>query len=110
MTEWIEWDAFPDPPKRRRKPRVERIQVLPPSPREPPRYHRVEITVEHHRRPSPRFLPIFVAIVVALLLWRFKFGVLLAAILGWQTVEMFLFVIALLAILALREKRHGREF
>ena len=91
--EWIEWDAFPDK-------------------REPPRYHRVEITVGHHRRPPPRFLPIFVAIVVAVfLLWRFPFGVLmLAALVGSQTIAMFLFVIALLAIIALNERRHGREF
>jgi len=109
-TEWVEWDAFPDPPRRRQKPRIERSQVLPPPPQEPPRLHRVELTIKHHRRAPSHFLPVFAAIVVVLLLWRFKFGVLLAAILGWQTVEMFLFVIALLAIIALNERRHGREF
>jgi hypothetical protein len=85
---WIEWDAFPDPPKRRRKPHVEQIQILPPLLRKPRRYHRVEINVRQHQR--SRFLPILFIAVVALILWHFKFGVLLAMILGWQAVKMVL--------------------
>jgi hypothetical protein len=46
-----------------------------------------------------------------LLLWRFKFGILiLAAIAGWQMIGTALFVVAVLGGLAWREHRHGRPF
>jgi hypothetical protein len=100
MTDWIEWDAFPE---RRRKPR---IQVLPPPPKESPRLHRVELTIKHHRRAPSYFLPIFVAIVAVLLVWRLPFGFLmLGALAGSQVVSMFLFVAAVLALLAWRDRR-----
>jgi hypothetical protein len=108
MTEWIEWDAFPDLPKRRRKPRVERIQVLPPP--QEPRLHRVELTIKHHRRAPSHFLPIFLAVAAIVLLWRFKLGVLLAMILGREMIGMFLFVGACLALLAWRDHRSSRPF
>lgn len=105
MTERLEWD-FP-PTKRYRRPRVEIMQ-----PQERPRYHRVEITVEHHRRPPPRFLPILIAVAVAvLLLWRYPLGfLLLGALVGWQVVSMFAFVAVILALVAWRERRNGRPF
>jgi hypothetical protein len=109
MTEWIEWDAFPDLPKRRRMPRVERIQVLPPPP-EPSRLHRVEINVRQHRRAPSYFLPIFLAVAAIVLLWRLRLGVLLAAILGREMIGMFLFVGACLALLAWRDHRSSRPF
>ena len=106
MTERLEWD-FPPTKRYRRRPRVEIME-----PQEPPRLHRVELTIKHHRRAPPRFLPIFLAIIVAiLLLWRYPFGfLLLGALVGWQVVSMFLFLIALLALLAWREHRRGRPF
>ena len=106
MTERLEWD-FPPTKRYRRRHRVEIME-----PQKPPRYHRVEITVGHQRRPPPRFLPIFVAIVVAvLLLWRYPLGfLLLGALLGSQAASMFLFVAVVLALLAWREHRSGRPF
>jgi hypothetical protein len=105
MTERLEWD-FPPTKRYRRRPRVEIMQ-----PQEPPRYHRVEITVGHHRRPPPRFLPIFVAIVAVLLLWRYPLGFLmLGALVGSQVLSMFLFVAVILALFAWRNHRSGRPF
>jgi hypothetical protein len=105
MTERLEWD-FPPTKRYRRRPRVEIME-----PEEPPRLHRVELTIKHHRRAPSHFLPIFVAIVAVFLLWRYPFGfVLLAAFIGWPAIAMFLFVAAVLAIIALNERRHGREF
>jgi hypothetical protein len=101
MTEWKEWDI--DNPAHRRP----RVEIM-----EPQEHHRIEITVEHHRRPPPRFLPIVVAVVVAvLLLWRFPFGFLmLGALIGPQVLSLFLFVVAVLAIFAWRDHRRGRPF
>ena len=106
MTEKLEWD-WPPTKRYHRRPRIEVLE-----PEEPPtRHHRVEITVRHHRRPAPRFLPVFLAIIAVLLLWRFKFGVLmLAALAGWQIIGTALFVVAVLGVLAWRERRAGRPF
>jgi hypothetical protein len=93
MSKYLEWDI--DNPANRR------LEVL-----EPERIHRVEITFRHHRRPPPEFLPIFVILVAALLLWRYAFGFLmLGALIGWQTIAMFLFAGAVIALLAWRDRR-----
>ena len=105
MSESREWD-WPPTMRQRRKPRV---QIM--EPEEPPRRYHVDVTVRHHRRALPRFLPVFLVVVAVLVLWRFKFGVLmLAAIAGWQMVATLLFVVAILAVLAWRERRLGRPF
>ena len=50
-------------------------------------------------------------IVAVLVLWRLRLGLLMgAALVGWQAIEAALFVVALLAVLAWRERRHGRPF
>jgi hypothetical protein len=78
---------------------------------EPERIHRVEITVRYHRRAPPRFLPVFLVLVAALMLWRFKFGILmLAALAGWQIIGTALFVVTILAVLAWQDHRAGRPF
>jgi hypothetical protein len=101
MTDKLEWD-FDNPAHRR--PRIEIVE------REPPRYHHVELTIKHHRRAPPRFLPIFVAIVAVLLLWRYPFGFLmLGALAGSQTVSMFLFAAVILALLAWRDSIGARS-
>jgi hypothetical protein len=105
MTEKLEWD-WPPTKRYHRRPRVEIME-----PEEPPtrRYHHVEITVRHHRRAPPRFLPVFLVLVAMLLLWRYPFGFLmLAALAGWQVIGTALFVVAILAVLAWREHRAGR--
>jgi hypothetical protein len=66
-SEWVEWDAFPDPPKRRRKPRIETVEILPP--RQPERTARLDIH-HHHRREGigPQRLLIIVALVALAIL------------------------------------------
>jgi hypothetical protein len=103
MTEKLEWD-FPPTMRPRRRPRVE---VLEP---EEPRRYRLDVTVRHHRRSAPWFLPVMI-IVAVLLLWRFKLGLLmLAALVGPQAIGAVLFMVAFLAVLAWRERRSGRPF
>jgi hypothetical protein len=104
MTPRREWD-WPPTMRHRRRPRGE---ILPP--RQPARA-RVEITVRHHRRPAPHFLPVFLAVVAVLVLCRFPFGVLmLGALVGWQAIAMFLFVVVIVALIGWREHRAGRPF
>jgi hypothetical protein len=98
MNKHLEWDI--DNPANRR-PRIEVMES-----QEPPRLHRVKITVGYHRRPPPRFLPVLIAIVAVLLLWRYPLGFLmLGALAGSQVVLMLLFVGAVLALLAWRDHR-----
>jgi hypothetical protein len=86
MTEHLEWD-FDNPAHRR--PRLERA--------------RIEITIQ--RRQRPNLLPVFIAIVAVLVLWRFKLGMLmLAALVGWQFIGTALFVGTILAVLSWRER------
>jgi hypothetical protein len=103
MSESREWD-WPPTMRHHRRPRVEQM--------EPEWVHRVEITVRHHRRRQPpRFLPVFLIVLALLMLWRFKFGVLmLAALAGWQIIGTALFVVAVLGVLAWRERRTGQPF
>jgi hypothetical protein len=88
-----------------RKPRIE---VLPPQ--EEPKRVRVEMAVTRHRQ-RRNFLPIFIAIVVLVLLWRYPFGFLmLAAIGGWQAIGAIAFAVAIVGAAALIERRAGRPF
>ena len=105
MTEWIEWDAFPDPPKRQREVRV--AEIL------PPRQPEMRLHVHHHHesRGLQRWIKIAAVIFIVVVLFRSPMVLLLlAALAGWQVVSMFLFVIALLALVAWREHRSGRPF
>ena len=63
-SKWVEWDAFPDPPKGRRKPRAT-IEVLDPEPEPTPRVHRVTVDHVYHRRSSEGICPQRIVIVVA---------------------------------------------
>ena len=52
-----------------------------------------------------------IIVIAVLVLWRFRLGLLMAAALvGWQMIGTALFVVAVLGVLAWRERRHGREF
>jgi hypothetical protein len=52
-----------------------------------------------------------VIIVTVLLLWRFKLGVLMfAALAGSRMIATFLIVVAILSVIAWRERRVGRPF
>jgi hypothetical protein len=102
MADKVEYDWPPTMRYHRRRPRVEVFE-----PEEPPtrHHHHVEITVRHHRRALPRFLPVFLVVVAVLLLWRLKFGILmLAALVGYQMIGAALFVVAVLAVLAWRDR------
>jgi hypothetical protein len=106
MTEKLEWDF---PPSRRwhRRPRVE---VL-----EPPEniHAKFDVIVRHQHRPSPWAIA---AIVIALLvLWRHGAAIMIAALMfsvlvGRDAIEASIFVGAILAVLAWRERRAGRAF
>jgi hypothetical protein len=103
MSEHLQWD-FDNPAHRRRRPRVE---VLPPE--EPPRRYHVDVTVRRNRS-MPWIVPVAI-IVAVLVLWRLKLGLLmLAALVGRDAIEAVLFVVALLGVLAWRERRAGRPF
>jgi hypothetical protein len=103
MTDKLEWD-FPPTKRYHRRPRVEIM-----GPEEPPRYHRVEVTISRHRRQS--WIVPAIIIVTVLVLWRFKLGLLmLGALLGPQAIGAALFVVALLGVLAWRERRAGWPF
>jgi hypothetical protein len=44
-------------------------------------------------------------------LWRFKLGMLMfAALAGWRMIATFLIVLAILSVIAWRERRVGRPF
>jgi hypothetical protein len=102
MTDKLEWDWPPEPPRKQRP----RVEVLEP---ERPRV-RVEVEVRHHRQPPSWIVPAGI-IVIVLLLWRFKLGVLmLAALTGWPTIAAALTLVAILAVVARRERRAGRPF
>jgi hypothetical protein len=102
MREGREWD-WPPTKRYHRRPRVE---VL-----EPPESIRArfDITIQREQRPSPW---IIAGIVIALLLlWRFKLGLLMLAVLvGPERIGAALFLVAILALIAWREHRAGREF
>ena len=73
-SEWVEWDAFPDPPKRQRRRRPPPIldgEILEPELEpETPRIHRVEIVHHHHRRQRQHIPTWAVAIlIIGFLCW-----------------------------------------
>jgi hypothetical protein len=114
----IEWDAFPDPPKRRRKPRAERIQILEPDDPPKSRIHRVEITVHRRRQHHQQIPPWVIAMVIfAALCWISPFGMVIALVMGGilvtahPTIGIALGVmLALVIIIAMRERLADREF
>jgi len=95
-SEWVEWDAFPDPPKRRRK--QERIvEILSPRQPEPT----VRIDVHHHRRErvnSPqRFVILCACLIVAAIVLRSPGALILLAVIipAWIWVTLGVIVAAL---------------
>jgi hypothetical protein len=115
MSEWVEWDAFPDPPKRRRK-RIETVTILPP--RQPDRTVRVD--VHHHRRSavSPKLIVLGVLLFLAI---RFlpALGIGLICILallianpiiGIAFASWLVAAIAIMSFAAWRARRAGRPF
>jgi hypothetical protein len=106
MSEKQFWD-WPPTMRRRRRPRVEVLE-----PEESIRA-RFNVTVRRERRPSPW---VIAGIVTAFwLAWRYAvpiaIGVLvLITLVGRELVETAVFVAAILAVLAWRERRAGRPF
>jgi hypothetical protein len=106
MTDKLEWD-YPPTKRYHRRPRVE---VLEP---EEPRRWRLDVTITRHRS-MPWLVPA-IAIVAVLLFWRYAFaimiaGLMLGVLVGRDAIEAFIFVGAILAALAWRERRAGRAF
>src|SRR5690242_1924699 len=92
------WD-WPPEPKRSRRPRIERVEILPP--RQPERTVRVDI--HHHRRSiiTPQMVTIGALIVLAIILLRSPAAMLMFAALVPSFVWLALGVIvAVLAIVA----------
>ena len=114
-SKWVEWDAFPDPPKGRRKPRAT-IEVLDPEPEPTPRVHRVTVDHVYHRRSSEGICPQRIVIVVAfavlaLVLLRSPGAfILLAALIPSSFWLALAVIVAVLAIVAVNERVKGRPF
>jgi hypothetical protein len=105
MTEKLEYD-WPPTMRHHRRPRVEVIE-----PEEQPTQARVKITVRHHRRAPPRFLPVFLVLVGLLMLWKYPLGsLMLAALGGWPLLIGLLIGVGIVAAAAWRERRAGRPF
>jgi hypothetical protein len=98
MSEKLYWD-FPPTKRFHRRPRVEIFQ-----PEESPvRRFRVEI---EHRRPAPNFWPLVIVAAVALLLWRFKLGlILIGAFADGQTIREALILAAFVVVAIMRSNR-----
>jgi hypothetical protein len=104
MSQKLEYDW---PPTMRRHRRRRHTEILPPV--DPPKRLHVDVTIRHHRQPS--WIVPAVVIVAVLLLWRFKLGMLMfAALAGWRMIATFLIVVAILSVIAWRERRVGRPF
>jgi hypothetical protein len=113
MSEWVEWDAFPDPPKRRRRPKIE---VLPPQ--EPESRIRVDVQHYHHQRRSnqlPPWLPF--AVIGFLIALRFlpAIGIALVVIVALMFAYPIIGIIVALwvgavVIIAIVTKRRGKAF
>jgi hypothetical protein len=107
MREWREWDWPQEPRRRSRRPKVE---ILEPEPT--PRVQRVEI-IHHHRSRAtlPHIVTIGSAILAALILLRAPTAILMMAVLVppkvWIACGL---AVALLVIIAIRERLAGRPF
>jgi len=105
-SEWVEWDCFPEP--RRRRPRIERVEILPPQ--QPERG--VNITVRHHHH-APQIAALGL-VVVAFLAGRFLVIPLIVVIVLAVTfpalARAWLLIVALVTGAALYERWHGRPF
>jgi hypothetical protein len=99
MSEWIEWDAFPDPPKRRRV-----VEILPPQ--------QPELHVVHHydSRSLQRWIMIAALVAVAVILVRSPSAMLMLWVLAGKYLAAGAAFAALLAIVAYRARRSGRPF
>jgi hypothetical protein len=108
-SEWVEWDAFPDPPKRRRK-QKRIVEVLEPEREQPT----IRVDIRHHR--SGRTLPQHLVIVAALLILAVIMlrspgaMILLDALIPSTVLIAFAIIVAILAIVAFREHLAGRPF
>ena len=116
MTKYLEWDY--DNPKHRSRRRRQLLplegEVLGPEPEVEPRIH---VTVEHRhvnqRQPNilPRLVTIAAFVVLALILVRSPGALIMLAVLipghFWIAVAV---VVAVLVIIAWRERRAGRDF
>jgi hypothetical protein len=113
MTEPLPWDWPPTLKyRRRRRPRVE---GLPPADEDEPRRVRAEVTIHHHHRRrqfNPQSIVVMAAIAFAVIMVvRFPLGLLLLPILlGREIVLTGLFVVALLAVIAVFNRWRGRHF
>ena len=110
-SEWVEWDAFPDPPKRSRRPRIEAVEILPP--RQPDRT--VRLDVHHHHRSggiNPHRLVVIAAFaVLGLVLIRSPGALILIGALIPHWIWLALGVtVAVLIIANIRNHRSGRPW
>jgi hypothetical protein len=100
MTQRLEWDWPEEEPRRR-----PRIEVLPPEPEV------VRVTVTHRRdNRAQRWVMAAAMFVLALILWRFKFMLLLAVAMAPNFVGMLAMAIVIVAVIAWRERRHNKPF
>jgi hypothetical protein len=103
------WDWPEEPRKRSRRPRIERVEILPP--RQPEQ--RIHVNVNVRRRPNimPRAVTIAAMIVLALILVRSPGALIMLAVIipawFWLAVGV---IIAVLTIVAIRERLAGRNF
>jgi hypothetical protein len=100
MADFLEHD-FDNPAHRQhRRPRVE--EYLPP---EQPDYH------HHDARGLQRWIIIAAVAVLVVILFRSPTALLmLAALTGWPTIAASLILVAILSVIAWRERRVGRPF
>jgi hypothetical protein len=109
MTQKYEWDFPATMRPRRKRPRIEIIE-----PDDPPRRLRVDVEVHHHHRPrlNPQTAVVIVAAAFAvIMIVRFPLGFLLLPILlGRKIVLTGLFVVVVLAVIAMINRWRGKPF
>jgi hypothetical protein len=78
----------------------------------PPTRRHLEISVRHYRRRPPQYWVLWAAMfALVLIVWRFSFVLLLAAVMLGQTFgEMLALAVVIVAVIAWREHRAGRPF
>jgi len=111
MTKRYEWDWPPEPEKKRsRRPRIERIEVLPP--RQPDGPIQLNIDVRRPSSVSPQHVIIGAALLfVALILFRSPMVLLVGAVLisGWLWLA-FGFIVAVLLVASISNASSGKPF
>lgn len=118
MTERYEWDfpATMRPRRGRRPPRPLEGEILTAEEPEPtPRIHRVEVTVHRRRQQIPPWA--LAMVIIGCLCWLSPFGMVVALVMGGILVTAHPaiataigVIIAAVVIVAMRERRAGREF